>query len=66
MPVYRRKDTKSHRYYYKFSLDGETYKKNIPTARTRRQAEQAGMRAREEIHAGIDGTRRTMLLADFV
>ncbi|MBA2704464.1 MAG: hypothetical protein H0U60_11495 [Blastocatellia bacterium] len=66
MPVYRRKDTKSRRWYYKFDINGETYKRNIPTARTQRQAEEAERRARDDVHAGIYGSQKDMLFTKFV
>lgn len=66
MPVYQRKDTKSKRYFYKFDVDCVTYKRNIPTARTRRQAEEAERQARDDVHAGRYGKKKDMLFADFV
>lgn len=66
MPVYQRKDTQSKRYYYKFDIDGVTYKKNVPTARTRRQAEEAERQARDDVHAGRYGSKKDMLFTDFV
>jgi hypothetical protein len=44
MAVYRRSDTKSKCWFYKFEIDGTVYKSAIPTARTRRQAEEAERR----------------------
>lgn len=66
MSVYRRKDTKSKRYYFKFQIRGVTYKRNIPTARTLRQAEEAERKARDDVHNGIYGTHSDMLFSDFV
>lgn len=66
MPVYRRKDTKSRRYFYKFEIDRIVYKKNIPTARTIRQAEEAERQARDDIHAGRYATQRPILFSVFV
>jgi integrase len=50
--VYRHNETKSKRYYFKFVIDGVTYKQTVKTARTRRQAEEAETRARDDVHAG--------------
>lgn len=66
VPVYRRKDTNSKRFYFKFQIDGVTYKKNVPTARTRRQAEDAEREARQEVHDGRYSSQRSMLFTDFV
>lgn len=66
MPVYQRKDTQSKRFYYKFDIDGVTYKRNIPTARTRRQAEEAERQARDDVHAGRYGKKKDMLFTEFV
>lgn len=67
MAVYRRKDTKSKRWFYKFEIDGEVYKSSIPTARTRRQAEEAERRARDDVHAGrYNARRRSMTFAKFL
>lgn len=66
MAVYRRKDTKSKRYYLKFQIRGVTYKRNIPTARTLRQAEEAERKARDDVHNGIYGAHSDMLFSDFV
>lgn len=66
MPVYQRKDTQSKRFYYKFDVDGVTYKRNVPTARTRRQAEEAERQARDDVHAGRYGRKKDMLFTDFV
>jgi integrase len=52
MAVYRRNDTKSKRWFYKFEIDGAVYKSAVPTARTRRQAEEAERQAREDVHHG--------------
>lgn len=67
MAVYRRNDTKSKRWFYKFEIDGATYKSSIPTARTRRQAEEAERRARDDVHAGrYNARRRSMTFAKFL
>jgi integrase len=66
MPVYQRKDTQSKRYFYKFDVDSVTYKRNIPTARTRRQAEEAERQARDDVHAGRYGKKKDMLFTEFV
>lgn len=62
MAVYKRNDTKSKRWYYKFEIDGVTYKKGIPTARTRAQALQAESEARRAVHEGRYGTRGGQML----
>jgi integrase/recombinase XerD len=56
--VHRRNDTKTKRWFYKFVIDGVTYKEAIPTARTRRQAEEAETKARDDVHAGRYQPRR--------
>jgi integrase/recombinase XerD len=67
MAVYRRNDTKSKRWFYKFEIDGVTYKAAIPTARTCRQAEEAERRARDDVHAGrYNAQRRSMTFAKFL
>lgn len=67
MSVYRRSDTKSRRWFYKFEIDGMTYKSSIPTARTRCQAEEAERRVRDDVHAGrYNARRRSMTFAKFV
>lgn len=66
MSVYRRKDTKGKKYYFKFQIRGVTYKRNIPTARTLRQAEEAERKARDDVHNGIYGAHTDMLFTDFV
>lgn len=67
MAVYRRNDTKSKRWFYKFEIDGVTYKSSIPTARTRRQAEEAERRAHDDVHAGrYNARRRSMTFAKFL
>ncbi|HEX8354067.1 MAG TPA: site-specific integrase [Pyrinomonadaceae bacterium] len=67
MAVYRRNDTKSKRWFYKFEIDGVTYKSAIPTARTRRQAEEAERQARDDVHAGrYKGRQRSMTFAKFL
>jgi integrase len=67
MAVYRRSDTKSKRWFYKFEIDGVTYKSSIPTARTRRQAEEAERQARDDVHAGrYNARRRSMTFGKFL
>jgi len=66
MPVYQRKDTESKRFFYKFQIDKVTYKKNVPTARTRRQAEEAERKARDDVHEGRYATQRPTLFSAFV
>jgi integrase len=74
MPVYRRKwkDKKTGKirlghFYFKFDVDGVTYKETVKTARTTKQAEEAELRARQEIHEGIYGGKgRQMLFSQFV
>ena len=74
MPVYRRKwkDKETGTvhlgsYYFKFDVDGVTYKETVKTARTKRQAEEAEMRAREEVHEGTYGVRnKKRLFSAFV
>src|SRR2546423_14796574 len=69
MPVYRRKwkdkNTGQFRlghYYFKFVVDGVTYKETVKTARTKKQAEEAELRARQEIHEGVYGGQGRLLL----
>ena len=74
MPVYRRKwkDKESGKiclgsYYFKFDIDGVTYKENVKTARTKKQAEDAERKARQEVHEGVYGGKgRHMLFSQFV
>lgn len=67
MAIYRRNDTKSKRWFYKFEIDGVTYKSAIPTARTRRQAEEAERQARDDVHAGrYNAKQRSMTFAKFL
>jgi integrase len=67
MAVYRRKDTKSKRWFYKFEVDGVTYKKGIPTARTKPQALEAERQARQDVHDGCYQSRRAnMPFVEFV
>ncbi len=74
MPVYRRKyrDKKTGKirmgsYYFKFEIDGTTYKETVKTARTRRQAEEAERRAREDVHEGVYGvSAKKRLFSSFV
>ncbi|HEX8502628.1 MAG TPA: site-specific integrase [Pyrinomonadaceae bacterium] len=63
MPVYRRKyrdkagDVRLGHYYFKFVVDGEVYKETVPTARTKKQAEEAERQARQAVHDGVYGTK---------
>lgn len=66
MSVYRRKTTDSKRWYYKFSINGVVYKKTIPTARTKRQAEEAERQARQDVHEGKYSATRPMQFKTFV
>lgn len=74
MAVYRRKwkdketgKTCHGNYYFKFVVDGVTYKETVKTARTKKQAEDAERRARQEVHEGIYGGKgRQMLFPQFV
>jgi integrase len=74
MAVYRRKwkdrktgDVRFGHYYFKFDVDGVTYKETVKTARTKKQAEEAERRARQEVHEGVYGGKgRQMLFSQFV
>lgn len=74
MPVYRRKwkdrntgEIRLGHYFFKFDVDGVTYKETVKTARTKKQAEEAELRARQEIHEGVYGGKgRQMLFSQFV
>jgi len=66
VPVYRRKTTKSKRWYFKFQIRGKVYKETIPTARTKRQAEEAERQARDDVHSGRYGSNQDMLFSEFV
>lgn len=67
MPVYKRKGTKSKHFYFKFSIRGVVYKETVPTARTKRQAEEAELAARQEIHEGKYSTvSKSILFSEFV
>src|SRR2546421_9626997 len=74
MPVYRRKwkdretgETRLGHYFFKFDVDGVTYKETVKTARTKKQAEDAELRARQEVHEGVYGGKgRQMLFSQFV
>jgi integrase len=66
MPVYKRKTTKSKRWYYKFEISGKIYKRTVPTARTKRQAEEAERNARQDVHEGKYSSNKPMLFTDFV
>jgi hypothetical protein len=74
MPVYRRKwkdrekgETRLGHYFFKFDVDGVTYKETVKTARTKKQAEDAELRARQEIHEGVYGGKgKQMLFSQFV
>jgi hypothetical protein len=69
MAVYRRKwkdrktgKTCTDNYYFKFDVDGVTYKETVKTARTKKQAEQAERRARQEVHEGTYGAKGRQML----
>lgn len=66
MAVYKRKDVKSRGWFYKFTINGVTYKKAIPTARTRRQAEDAEREALNDLHNGTYGIRPDIVFNEFV
>ncbi|MGB9182414.1 MAG: site-specific integrase [Pyrinomonadaceae bacterium] len=74
MPVYRRKwkDKKTGKtcygsYYFKFDIDGATYKETVKTARTKKQAEEAERQARQSVHDGVYGVRsKKQLFSTFV
>jgi site-specific recombinase XerD len=74
MPVYRRKwkdrktgEARLGHYFFKFDVDGVTYKETVKTARTKKQAEDAELRARQEVHDGAYGGKgRQMLFSQFV
>lgn len=66
MPVYRRKTTKSKHWYFKFEINGVVYKQTIPTARTKRQAEEAELAARQELHEGRYSKAKSILFTEFV
>lgn len=73
MPVYRRKykDPETGRvrlgnFYFKFTVDGVTYKETVKTARTMKQAEEAERRARAELHDGVYGHKgKRRLFSEF-
>lgn len=73
MPVYRRKyrDPETGRirlgnFYFKFTIDGVTYKETVKTARTMKQAEEAERRARQEVHDSVYGHKgKQKLFSDF-
>lgn len=73
MPVYRRKwkdqktgKTRAGSYYFKFTVDGLTYKETVKTARTLKQAEEAERQARQEVHEGVYGRHgKKQLFSDF-
>lgn len=73
MPVYRRKykDPETNKirlgnFYFKFTVDGVTYKETVKTARTTKQAEEAERRARGEVHDGVYGHKgKRRLFAEF-
>jgi len=66
VPVYRRKQTKSKHWYFKFEINGVVYKETVPTARTKRQAEEAQLVARQELHEGKYSKAKPILFSDFV
>jgi integrase len=51
MSVYRRND----HWYYEFKINSTRYKKSIPTARLKVDAEQAESEARRQVHQGLYG-----------
>jgi integrase len=55
MAVYPRDKKKRDRWFYKFTIRGVTYKRAIPEARTRRQAEHAERQARQAVFEGRYG-----------
>lgn len=73
MAVYRRKykDPETNKirlgnFYFKFTIDGVTYKQTVKTARTMKQAEEAERRARQEVHDGVYGHKgKQKLFSDF-
>jgi integrase len=54
MAVYTRGQHKD-RWYYKFTVRGQTYKRSIPEARNKRQAEQVERQARQAVFEGTYG-----------
>jgi integrase len=74
MSAYRRKwkDKKTGKirlgsYYFKFDLDGETYKETVKTARTMKQAEEAERQFRQDLHEGRYGVKsKKQLFSTFV
>lgn len=74
MAVYRRKwkDKKTGKvrpcgFYFKFDVDGVTYKETVKTARTKKQAEEAERQARQAVHEGVYGFKgKTQLFSEFV
>lgn len=74
MPVYRRKwkDSKTGKirlgsYYFKFTIDGLTYKETVKTARTKKQAEEAEREAVRAVHEGSYGVaNKKQLFSAFV
>ena len=63
MPVYRRKykdkegKVRLGHYYFKFVVDGTVYKETVLTARTKKQAEEAERKARQDVHDGVYGAK---------
>lgn len=63
MPVYRRryKDEAGRvrygHYYFKFVVGGEVFKETVLTARTKKQAEEAERKARQDVHDGVYGAK---------
>ncbi len=74
MAVYRRKyrdaetgETRLGSYFFKFDVDGETYKETVKTARTKKQAEEAERQARQAVHDGVYGAKgKRQLFSTFV
>jgi integrase len=63
MPVYRRKykdkegKVRYGHFFYKFVVGGEVFKETILTARTKKQAEEAERKARQDVHDGVYGAK---------
>jgi integrase len=74
MPAYRRKwkDKQTGKirlgsYYFKFTLDGETYKETVKTARTMKQCAEAERQFRQDLHEGRYGVKsKKQLFSTFV
>lgn len=72
MSIFKRKwkkadGTKRHRYYFHKTIHGVRYKIPIPTARTKAEADAAGIKIAAEIHSGIYGNSKgSITLKEFV